>query len=124
MIRLADALRGGIRGKDSKTAKHKVPIFSIALGALLLVLGVCDVCKRKITWGYSSRMKPKEREIWQRWVGVLELILAVCEFSYVFLTKMQRATSFLFAVLVLSSVCILGPYYHWKHEHKDDPDNQ
>ena len=34
-------------------------IFSIALGALLLVLGVCDVCKRKITWGYSSRMKPK-----------------------------------------------------------------
>ena len=76
-------------------------IFSIALGALLLVLGVCDVCKRKITWGYSSRMKPKEREIWQRWVGVLELILAVCEFSYVFLTKMQRATSFLFAVLVL-----------------------
>ena len=39
------------------------PIFSIALGALLLVLGVCDVCKRKITWGYSSRMKPKEREI-------------------------------------------------------------
>ena len=81
------------------------PIFSIALGALLLVLGVCDVCKRKITWGYSSRMKPKE-------------------FSYVFLTKMQRATSFLFAVLVLSSVCILGPYYHWKHEHKDDPDNQ
>ncbi len=63
------------------------PIFSIALGALLLVLGVCDVCKRKITWGYSSRMKPKEREIWQRWVGVLELILAVCEFSYVFLPK-------------------------------------
>ena len=57
-------------------------LFSIALGALLLVLGVCDVCKRKITWGYSSRMKPKEREIWQRWVGVLELILAVCEFSY------------------------------------------
>ena len=78
-------------------------IFSIALGALLLVLGVCDVCKRKITWGYSSRMKPKEREIWQRWVGVLELILLV---------------------LVLSSLCILGPYYHWKHEHKDDPDNQ
>ena len=72
------------------------PLFSIALGALLLVLGVCDVCKRNITWGYSSRMKPKEREIWQRWVGVLELILAVCEFSYVFLTKMQRATSFLF----------------------------
>lgn len=100
------------------------PIFSIALGALLFVLGVCDVCKRNITWGYSSRMKPKEREIWQRWVGVLELILAVCEFSYVFLAKMQRATSFLFAVLVLSSVCILGPYYHWKHEHKDDPDNQ
>lgn len=100
------------------------PIFSIALGALLLVLGVCDVCKRKITWGYSSRMKPKEREIWQRWVGVLELILAVCEFSYVFLTKMQRATSFLCAVLVLSAVCILGPYYHWKHEHKDDPDHQ
>ena len=100
------------------------PIFSIALGALLLVLGVCDVCKRKITWGYSSRMKPKEREIWQRWVGVLELILAVCEFSYVFLAKMQRATSFLFAVLVLSAVCILGPYYHWKHEHKNDPDNQ
>ena len=82
------------------------PLFSIALGALLLVLGVCDVCKRNITWGYSSRMKPKEREIWQRWVGVLELILAVCEF----LRKMQRASSFLFADLVLSAVCILGPY--------------
>ena len=33
-------------------------IFSIALGALLLVLGVCDLCKRKSTWGYSSRMNP------------------------------------------------------------------
>ncbi len=100
------------------------PIFSIAREPCCLSWASVMYCKRKITWGYSSRMKPKEREIWQRWVGVLELILAVCEFSYVFLTKMQRATSFLFAVLVLSSVCILGPYYHWKHEHKDDPDNQ
>ena len=98
--------------------------FEIAFGIFMIVLGLCDICKREIRWGYSSKMKPRERQLWQRWVGVLELILAVCEFSYVFLAKMQRATSFLFAVLVLSSVCILGPYYHWKHEHKDDPDHQ
>ena len=97
--------------------------FEIAFGIFLVVIGICDICKRKIRWGYSSKMKSKERQLWQRWVGVVELVLGVCDILYFPFAKMQRVTSVFFAVLVITSVCILGPYYHWRHEHKDDPDD-
>lgn len=95
----------------------------IAFGIFLVGMGICDICKLKISWGYSNNMKPKERAVWQRWLGVVELVLGLCELLYVPFAGMQHVTSFLLAVLVLTSVCILGPYYHWRREHKDDPDD-
>lgn len=96
----------------------------IAIGIFLVGMGICDICKRKIRWGYSDNMKPKERAIWQRWIGVVELVVGGCELLYVPFAGMQRVTSFLFAVLVLTAVCILGPYEHWRREHKDDPGDE
>lgn len=99
-------------------------VFKIALGIFFIVLGLCDICKVKLPFGYSSKMRPTERELWQRWVGIVEAILGVCEISFVFVTGLGHVSSILLAVLIISSVCILGPYYHWRNEHKDDSDGQ
>ena len=96
----------------------------IAIGIFFVGMGICDICKRKIRWGWSDNMKPKERAIWQRWIGVLELVVGGCELLYVPFAGMRHVTSALLAVMVLTSVCILGPYNHWRREHKDDPGDE
>ena len=74
----------------------------IAIGIFLVGMGICDICKRKIRWGYSDNMKPKERAIWQRWIGVVELVVGGCELLYVPFAGMQRVTSV--------AACGAGPY--------------
>ena len=96
-------------------------ILSLVIAIIFIVFGLCDVFRIKNRFAYTRKMEEQEREIWQRPFGVLELIMGVSEFVFVFWKGLNHLTSILLVVVILSAVCILGPYYHWKREHKNDP---
>ena len=93
----------------------------LILGTLFLVWGVCDVLRLSIRFTFTRRMQGEEKQLWQRWFGVLELIMAAAEYCVCFVRE-PHVISAILALGILASVCILGPYYRWQKEHKDGPD--
>ena len=40
--------------------------------------------------------------------------------GFYFFSDNQTVTSILLAVMILAAVCILGPYYHWRKQEKEN----
>ena len=64
--------------------------------------------------------KRPARRFWQRLLGVLELIVGGGQLLFYFFSDNQTVTSIILAVMILAAVCILGPYYHWRKQEKEN----
>ena len=98
-----------------------ISLLYLVFGILFLVWGVCDVLRLNIRFTFTRRMQGEEKQLWQRWFGVLELFMAAAGFC-VCLVHEPHVISAALALLLLAAVCILGPYYRWQKEHRDGPD--
>jgi len=95
----------------------------IILGILFLVWGAADVLRLKLPGILGKRLEStskEERRLWQRLLGVLELIVGAGQLLFYFFSGNQTVTSIILAVMILAAVCILGPYYHWRKQEKEN----
>ena len=101
-------------------------VFHLIFGILFLVWGMADILRIKLPGILNRRLEStskEERRLWQQLLGMLELIVGSGQVLFYFFSEQQTVTSIILAVMTLAAVCILGPYYHWRNEHKDDPDD-
>ena len=95
----------------------------IILGILFLAWGVADVLRIELPGILGKRLEAsieEARRLWQRLLGVLELIVGGGQLLFYFFSDNQTVTSIILAVMILAAVCILGPYYHWRKQEKEN----
>ena len=95
----------------------------IILGILLLVWGAADILRIELPGILDKRLESasaEARRFWQRLLGVLELIVGGGQLLFYFCSDDQTVTSIILAVMILAAVCILGPYYHWRKQEKEN----
>ena len=95
----------------------------IILGILFLVWGAADILRRELPGILGKRLKStsaEARRLWQRLLGVLELIVGGGQLLFYFFSDNQTVTSIILAVMILAAVCILGPYCHWRKQEKEN----
>lgn len=95
----------------------------IILGILFLVWGVADVLRIELPGILGKRLESaseEARRLWQRLLGVLELIVGSGQLLFYFFSDDQTVTSIILAVMILAAVCILGPYCHWRKQEKEN----
>ena len=93
----------------------------IILGILFLVWGAADILRLELPGILGKRLEASSEEarrLWQRLLGVLELIVGGGQLLFYFFSDNQ--TSIILAVMILAAVCILGPYYHWRKQEKEN----
>ena len=90
----------------------------IILGILFLVWGAADVLRLELPGILGKRLE--SASFWQRLLGVLELIVGGGQLLFYFFSDNQTVTSIILAVMILAAVCILGPYYHWRKQEKEN----
>ena len=73
----------------------------LVIGVIFLVWGIADVLRVQLP-------------------GVLELIVGGGQLLFYFFSDNQTVTSIILAVMILAAVCILGPYYHWRKQEKEN----
>ena len=86
-------------------------VHHLVIGIIFLFWGVADVLRIEL---------PGILGLWQRLLGVLELIVGGGQLLFYFFSDNQTVTSILLAVMILAAVCILGPYYHWRKQEKEN----
>ena len=92
-------------------------------GILFLAWGAADVLRLELPGILGKRLESasaEERRLWQRLLGVLELIVGGGQLLFYFFSDNQTVTSIILAVMILAAVCILGPYYHWRKQEKEN----
>ena len=95
----------------------------IILGILFLVWGAADILRIELPGILDKRLESagaEARRFWQRLLGVLELIVGGGQLLFYFFSDDQTVTSIILAVMILAAVCILGPYYHWRKQEKEN----
>jgi len=95
----------------------------IILGILFLVWGAADVLRLELPGILGKRLEStskEERRLWQRLLGVLELIVGAGQLLFYFFSDNRTVTSVILAMMILAAVCILGPYYHWRKQEKEN----
>lgn len=95
----------------------------IILGIIFLFWGVADVLRIELPSILGKRLESaseEARRLWQRLLGVLELIVGSGQLLFYFFSDDQTVTSIILAVMILAAVCILGPYYHWRKQEKEN----
>jgi len=98
-------------------------MYHIILGILLLVWGAADILRLELPGILGKRLESasaEARRLWQRLLGVLEFIVGCGQLLFYFFSDDQTVTSILLAVMILAAVCILGPYYHWRKQEKEN----
>ena len=88
----------------------------IILGILFLVWGAADVLRLELPGILGKRLESasaEARRFWQRLLGGGQLL-------FYFFSDDQTVTSIILAVMILAAVCILGPYYHWRKQEKEN----
>ena len=98
-------------------------VHHLVIGVIFLVWGIADVLRVRLPGILGKRLKSasaKERRLWQRLLGVLELIVGGGQLLFFFFSDDQTVTSIILAVMILAAVCILGPYYHWRKQDKEN----
>ena len=91
----------------------------LVIGVIFLVWGIADVLRVQLPGVLARRLKSASR-FWQRLLGVLELIVGGGQLLFYFFSDNQTVTSIILAVMILAAVCILGPYYHWRKQEKEN----
>lgn len=95
----------------------------IILGILFLVWCAADILRIELPGILDKRLESasaEARRFWQRLLGVLELIVGGGQLLFYFFSDDQTVTSIILAVMILAAVCILGPYYHWRKQEKEN----
>lgn len=98
-------------------------MYHIILGILLLVWGAADILRLELPGILGKRLEASSEEarrLWQRLLGVLELIVGGGQLLFYFFSDNQTVTSIILAVMILAAVCILGPYCHWRKQEKEN----
>ena len=98
-------------------------MYHISLGILLLVWGAADILRLELPGILGKRLEASSEEarrLWQRLLGVLELIVGGGQLLFYFFSDNQTVTSIILAVMILAAVCILGPYCHWRKQEKEN----
>ena len=94
----------------------------LVFGILFLVWGAADILRVQLPGVLARRLEStsaEERRLWQRLLGVLELIVGGGQVLFYFFSDNRTITSIILAVMILAAVCILGPYYHWRKQEKE-----
>ena len=120
---VAARLNTSLTGID--TPLHIVPGGCGALEECLAQPGAKVLMKsgRQLPGVLARRLESSSEEgrrLWQRLLGVLELIVGGVQVLFGFFSDDPTVTSILLAVMILSAVCILGPYYHWRKQEKEN----
>lgn len=98
-------------------------VHHLVIGIIFLFWGVADVLRVQLPGILGKRLKSasaEARRLWQRLLGVLELIVGGGQLLFYFFSDNQTVTSIILAVMILAAVCILGPYYHWRKQEKEN----
>ena len=98
-------------------------VHHLVIGVIFLVWGIADVLRVQLPGVLARRLESSSEEarrLWQRLLGVLELIVGGVQVLICLFTDAPTVTSILLAVMILSAVCILGPYYHWRKQEKEN----
>ena len=98
-------------------------VHHLVIGIIFLFWGAADVLRLELPGILGKRLKSasaEERRLWQGLLGVLELIVGGGQLLFYFFSDDQTVTSIILAVMILAAVCILGPYYHWRKQEKEN----
>ena len=76
-------------------------VHHLVIGIIFLIWGIADVLRVQLP-------------------GILELIVGGGQLLFYFFSDDQTVTSIILAVMILAAVCILGPYYHWRKQEKEN----
>ena len=101
-------------------------VYHLIFGIVFLVWGAADVLRVQLPGVLARRLEStseEERRLWQRLLGVLELIVGGGQVLFYFFSDNRTVTSIILAVMILAAVCIPGPYYHWRKQEKEDREN-
>ena len=94
-------------------------VHHLVIGIIFLFWGVADVLRLELP-GRLESASAEARRLWQRLLGVLELIVGGGQLLFYFFSDDQTVTSIILAVMILAAVCILGPYCHWRKQEKEN----
>lgn len=98
-------------------------VHHLVIGIIFLFWGVADVLHLQLPGMLARRLEASSEEarrLWQRLLGVLELVVGGGQLLFYFFSDNQTVTSILLAVMILAAVCILGPYCHWRKQEKEN----
>ena len=98
-------------------------VHHLVIGIIFLFWGVADVLRLELPGILGKRLEASSEEarrLWQRLLGVLELIEGGGQLLFYFFSDNQTVTSIILVVMILAAVCILGPYCHWRKQEKEN----
>ena len=98
-------------------------VHHLVIGIIFLFWGVADVLRIELPGILGKRLESasaEARRFWQRLLGVLELIVGGGQLLFYFFSDDQTVANIILAVMILAAVCILGPYYHWRKQEKEN----
>ena len=101
-------------------------VHHLVIGILFLVWGMADVLYIQLPGVLARRLEAsneEDRHFWRCLMGVLELIVGGGQLLFYFFSDNRTVTSIILAVMILAAVCILGPYYHWRKQEKENREN-
>lgn len=101
----------------------RLMVHHLVIGIIFLFWGVADVLRLELPGVLARRLEASSEEarrLWQRLLGVLELIVGGGQLLFYFFSDNQTVTNIILAVMILAAVCILGPYYHWRKQEKEN----
>ena len=95
----------------------------IILGILFLAWGVADVLRIELPGILGKRLESasaEARRLWQRLLGILELIVGGGQLLSYFFSDDQTVTRIILEVMILADVCILVQFYLWRKQEKEN----
>lgn len=98
-------------------------VHHLVIGIIFLVWGLVDILRLELPGILGKRLESasaEARRLWQRLLGVLELIVGGGQLLFYFFSDNQTVANIILAVMILAAVCILGPYYHWRKQEKEN----
>ena len=98
-------------------------VHHLVIGVIFLFWGIADVLRVRLPGILARRLEASSEEgrrLWQRLLGVLELIVGGGQLLFFFFSDNQTVANIILAVMILAAVCILGPYCHWRKQEKEN----
>ena len=85
-------------------------VHHLVIGIIFLIWGIADVLRLELPGILASGWNPPapSRRLWQRLLGVLELIVGGGQLLFFFFSDNQTVTSIILAVMILAAVSSSG----------------